>query len=230
MTPRRHMLQAITLFFAASLLTACASRPAVESGSSGAVMPLTELTDWMTGSFSSHDQAMADPDNFRDVRLHMARIWLERSDGPWLYVEQAMANTLDQPYRQRVYQLSAEPGGTFRSRVYRFRDESPESLRALAGAWREPAPLANLSPADLTALEGCDIVMTRAGDASFMGATAGTGCSSTRAGASYTTAQVTITPESLTSWDRGFAASGKQVWGATAGGYRFIKIDGPGVR
>ncbi len=230
MTPRRSLLLAITLIAAASLLAACAARPNADSGSTSAQQPLAELTDWMTGSFSSQQQAESDPANFRDVRLHMARIWPDRSDGPWLYVEQAMANTLDQPYRQRVYRLSAEPGGVFRSRVYRFRDESPESLRALAGAWREPAPLANLSPADLTALEGCDIVMTRAGDASFVGATAGTGCASTRAGASYTTAQVTITPESLTSWDRGFDASGTQVWGATAGGYRFIKSGGPGVR
>jgi len=218
------------LLAATVMLAACASSRQRDPSPSGAPSALAELADWMTGGFSSREQAEADPDNFRDVRLHMARIWPDRSDGPWLYVEQAMASTLDQPYRQRVYQLSAEPGGVFRSRVYRFRDESPEALRALAGAWRVQSPLAGLGPADLTPLEGCDILMTRAGDASFVGATACTGCSSTRAGAAYTTAEVTITPESLTSWDRGFDASGRQVWGATAGGYRFIKIDGLGVR
>ena len=71
---------------------------------------LETLVEWMTGSFSSEAQAAADPDYF-DIRLQMVPIWPDRADGAWLYVEQAAASSLDQPYRQRVYRLSAEADG-----------------------------------------------------------------------------------------------------------------------
>jgi hypothetical protein len=35
-----------------------------------------------------------------------------------------------------------------------------------------------------------------------------------------------VTETTLESWDRGFDAGGEQVWGATAGGYVFEKLDG----
>ena len=72
--------------------------------------------------------------------------------------------------------------------------------------------------------ECCSIWRERAGDA-WVGATCGEGCSSSLAGASYATSEVTVTDEVLTSWDRGFDAAGEQVWGAEAGPYRFVKRD-----
>jgi hypothetical protein len=42
-------------------------------------------------------------------------------------------------------------------------------------------------------------------------------------GASYATSEVVITDEQLLSWDRGWDANGKQVWGAETGGYIFVK-------
>jgi len=32
----------------------------------------------------------------------MVQIWEERTDGYWLYVEQAIAGYQDKPYRQRI--------------------------------------------------------------------------------------------------------------------------------
>ncbi|MDH3592370.1 MAG: CpcT/CpeT family chromophore lyase, partial [Planctomycetota bacterium] len=66
---------------------------------------LALLTERMTGTFSSREQAVADPDNFRAIRLVMLPIWTQRGDGPWLYVEQAAEDALGRPYRQRVYRL-----------------------------------------------------------------------------------------------------------------------------
>ncbi|HRW89883.1 MAG TPA: CpcT/CpeT family chromophore lyase, partial [Flavobacteriales bacterium] len=63
---------------------------------------LAELASWMTGSFSSAAQAEADT-NYYAIELEMARIWPERTDGVWLYVEQAVAAKKEKPYRQRVY-------------------------------------------------------------------------------------------------------------------------------
>jgi hypothetical protein len=169
----------------------------------------------MTGSFSSVEQHRADPDNYRDIRLGMVPIWRDRSDGPWLYVEQAAAASLDRPYRQRVYHLVAESGGAIHSVVYKL----PGNPIRYAGAWKETEPLADLGRDDLTILQGCDMVLTRRKDGAFVGRTVGKRCSNTWGGASYATSEATITEEELTSWDRGYDADGRQVWGATAGGY-----------
>ena len=67
---------------------------------------LRALATAMTGNFTSAEQAKADPD-FKVIHLHIAPIWTERTDGPWLYMEQAAASSLDKPYRQRIYHLHA---------------------------------------------------------------------------------------------------------------------------
>jgi hypothetical protein len=55
----------------------------------------------------------------------------------------------------------------------------------------------------------------------------GKGCGSTLNGASYATSEVLLESTLLLSWDRGFDARDQQVWGATAGGYVFDRLDGP---
>ena len=62
----------------ALVLHACSPPPTTIDGAEAA-----ELAGWMTGTFSSREQALADPDNYFEVRLVMAPIWTERDDGPW---------------------------------------------------------------------------------------------------------------------------------------------------
>ena len=81
------------------------------------------LADWMTGAFSSRAQALEDS-AYVDVRLHMVRIWPHRGDGYWLYVEQALASSLDQPYRQRIYHVNHIGGAYYSSTVYTVPDPS----------------------------------------------------------------------------------------------------------
>lgn len=80
------------------------------------------LATLMTGHFSSAAQAAADTANYFDIRLHVARVWTARADGPWLYVEQAAAETPGEPYRQRVYRLSRRADGAYESAVYTLPD------------------------------------------------------------------------------------------------------------
>jgi len=204
-------------------LAACASGP-VRATANTSNAGLRELTTMMTGAFSSSRQAAADPQNFRDVHLHMSPIWIDRADGPWLYVEQAMATTLDKPYRQRIYQLRANPDNSYTSAVYKLPGDATDSVLSFAGAWNNPSLLNGLTPEQLTPLTGCDIILRRLADGSFTGSTSGSDCASNRQGARYTTSEVMITPTMLTSWDRGFDEQHQQVWGATAGGYRFEKL------
>lgn len=179
---------------------------------------LDVLASWMEGSFSSAQQAGALPSDFYDIRLETRRIWTHRSDGIWLYVEQANAKSLDAPYRQRVYCLESRGFGRATSTVYTL----PEPALDFAGAWKRPELLHSLKREDLAEREGCTIYLEKQALA-WVGGTRGRGCASSLRGAAYATSIVRIFADRLESWDRGFSANGEQVWGSTAGAYIFAK-------
>lgn len=184
------------------------------------VTPAVErLVSLMQGSLSSREQALADSEYF-DIRLHMLPIWPDRDDGRWLYVEQAMAVAQAEPYRQRVYRVSAREDGTIESAVY----ELPDPLR-FALAWKDPSKLDALRHEDLVRKDGCEVLLREAEPGRFVGATGQKSCPSDLRGASYATSEVEITEVGVRSWDRGFDQAGAQVWGATKGGYSFRHDD-----
>ena len=178
---------------------------------------LDDLAAWMAGTFSSAVQAAEDP-GFFAVNLHMAPIWSDRSDGRWLYFEQAVSEEPHRPYRQRVYRLVELLPGLFEAQVFTLPDPG-----AVIGVWISDAPLAELSPDDLEVRDGCAILLRRRGD-SFVGSTLASLCSGTLRGAAYFTSEVIVTPDGIVSWDRGFADDGSQVWGSIYGGYVFDRI------
>jgi hypothetical protein len=178
---------------------------------------LDDLGEWMTGTFSSAAQAAEDPEFF-DVDLHISAIWADRGDGRWFYVEQALAEAPDLPYRQRVYRVTEVASGLFEIQVYTLPDPG-----AVIGAWREETPLSDLAPENLEEREGCSIVLRRRGDA-FIGSTLAWLCTSTLRGATYATSDVMITPDGMVSWDRGFDEDNRQVWGSAVGGSVFDRI------
>jgi hypothetical protein len=181
---------------------------------------LDTLIWWMTGSFSSEAQSQEDTD-FLHIVLHMSRIWRDRSDGVWLYVEQAVASAADRPYRQRVYHLRRVGEDLFASSVYTFDDPLER-----AGAWREESPLADLSPADLKPRVDCTIYLKLRPDGTFEGSTLGRLCSSKLRGSTWASSEVVIGPGGLVSWDRGWDDKGNQKWGSVKAGYRFDRVGG----
>lgn len=213
---------ALPLAAACSLLLAqaCSAPAAEDPASLPPPPPVEELAAWMTGSFSSARQATEAPDDYFDILLHMVPIWTERTDGPWLYVEQAAASAPEAPYRQRVYQLVVLDGGGLRVDIGEF----PGDPLRFAGAWTDPSAFDALRPEDLAPRTGCSVHLERSGGG-YTGSTLGEGCTSTLRGASYATSFVTITEISVTSWDRGFDAQGEQVWGPTEGPYRFLRLE-----
>jgi cyclomaltodextrinase len=176
---------------------------------------LDVLEGYMVGSFNSLDQAKADS-AYLDIALEVVPVWTGRTDGKWLYVEQAVAGRRQRPYRQRVYHLTQEGDGAIRSEVYSL----PDPLR-FAGAWKLDRPLAGLSPDSLEIRSGCAVILRRTSAGSFEGSTTGTDCASSLYGAAYATSEVSVTRDAMTSWDRGFDQSGAQVWGVTLGPYIF---------
>ena len=196
---------------AAVLITGLTTSPRAQAGE------IDLLAKWMTLTFSSAQQAAADT-NFFDIRLEMVRIWRDRTDGFWIYVEQASAKSLSRPYRQRVYHLTGPVDSVYSSDVYTI----PNAMD-YAGQGRSKDALSDLKPSDLSMREGCTVYLKRRPDGSFTGSTRGSGCESTLRGASYATSEVMVTYDRIMSWDRGFDEKGEQVWGATTGGYVFIR-------
>lgn len=201
-------------------LTAAALALSVAPFGAAGASDLDVLASQMTGSFSSEAQALADEDFFH-IQLHMKRIWPGREDGVWLYVEQASAESADQPYRQRVYHVRHVGEDLFASSVFTF-----DEPLARAGAWRLEAPLADLSPDDLEERDGCTIYLVRRADGAFEGSTLGRLCTSNLRGATWASSEVVITGDGLVSWDRGWNDTGEQIWGAEKAGYRFDRLPG----
>ena len=213
----------MTAILLLALLLAPATRPADTADMADTADPVREVAARLTGSFDSSRQAAEDPRYF-DVSLRVAPVWPERDDGPWLYVEQALASAPDRPYRQRVYRL-LERDGEVVSEVYAL----PGDPLDFAGAWRRPGAFDGISPADLAQRAGCDVVLSHdAGLDAYVGGTQGRGCASDLNGAAHATSEVRLFADRLESWDRGYDAGGVQVWGAEAGPYVFRRAGDAG--
>ncbi len=214
-----RLIRTLTVTLMSLALFACAAAPHRDAITPDD--PAAKVAAMMQGHYDSRDQAAADKTYF-PIALAMVLIWPQRSDGHWLYVEQAMADTPDKPYRQRAYRVYSGEDGEVISEVYTIAE--PE--RFVQG-WRTGS-LAALHRDMLQPRTGCAVHLRAQGDAAqsmvwWQGATVGNGCASERSGAAYATAEVRLEAERMSSWDRGFDADGKQVWGATAGAYVFVK-------
>jgi CpeT protein len=178
---------------------------------------LSLLVQYMVGDFSSLEQSRKDS-AFFDIRLHIRPIWTSDAGNHWLYVEQATAAAESKPYRQRIYKVEREGRKGFKSIVYTLPDQAK-----WAGKYNTPEAFDVLKPSELFLREGCTVFLEKQKNGSFTGSTRGTGCESNLRGAKYATSTVTITNKMLLSWDQGFNEKGEQVWGATKGGYEFVK-------
>lgn len=182
---------------------------------------LTELQDHMCGEYDNHEQYLADSRFFLN-KLHIVPIWTSRSDGPWLYLEQAAADKPDRPFRQRIFHLRSHGKDQAEIVVFIFRESPLEH----AGAWKHQSLLGNVTPDQLRRREGCSLHLARQPDGGWTGGTSGTGCSSDIRGATYSTFEIAIFPDTIRAWDRGYDHDGRQVWGSTIGPYVFRKITG----
>lgn len=179
---------------------------------------LIQLKNWMQGSFNSEKQSKEDKEFF-NIHLNTKEIWKGEGKGTWLYVEQAAEGYLDKPYRQRVYQLKQIDEDKFASVIYTF-----EEPLKYAGDFKKEKPLDGLSPSSLKKREGCTVFLQwQEAEQSYTGSTDAKKCLSKLRGATYATSEVTVSKNGMVSWDRGYDAQDKQVWGAVKAGYIFLK-------
>lgn len=178
---------------------------------------LPELFAMMQGSFNSEVQSQVDTTYF-NISLHMYPIWEDK--GNFLYVEQALNARQDNPYRQRIYEVTQLNDSIYSSAIYTIADDS-----LWIGKWKTPKAFDSLDMSKVTKKEGCEVLLKRLEPNYFKGETGEKSCESTLYGASYATSEVEILEDKIISWDRGFDAKGEHIWGAEKGGYIFNKLD-----
>jgi CpeT protein len=217
MNPIRTVVAALGTSVVALIHAGCGVEVDVAAPPATIAPEVDRLANWLTGSFDSSAQAARDA-AFLDISLNACRVWPSRTDGRWIYLEQARSDALDRPYRQRMYRVRFDADGRLVSEVFAF----AEGMRPAAGSWRDPGSLDTVMPELLLPREGCAVHL-RWNGGRFEGGTEGEGCESSLAGASYATSEVVIDATSISSWDRGFDATGTQVWGSEAGAYEFLR-------
>lgn len=195
-------------------------KPTLSSNCDSIEDPFSYLQSCMNGTFDSELQSQQDTDFFH-INLRMIPIWPEYSGDKqfYLYVEQAVATSLDKPYRQRIYKVEKINDDSFVSHIYTMTE--PERFIGKNGS---DQIFKLVSPDSLQRKDGCEVYLKYdSTKQNFSGSTGEKTCASDLRGASYASSKVTIEKDMMISWDQGFDKGGKQVWGAVKGGYIFRK-------
>jgi CpeT protein len=169
----------------------------------------------LIGRYDSAEQAARDP-AFKSIHLVICPALAPELGERVLYVEQASADALDKPYRQRLYVVDSLGAEQVTSRVFELKN--PTAAVGLC----DRGTLARFVRADVEERLGCAVSLHREGTA-FVGSTTGRTCTSTLRGAAWATSEVRLDEHGLVSWDRGFDEGARQVWGAVSGPYEFVR-------
>lgn len=201
------------------LLSLSACRPAMEEEAPVPVDNLEQLATFMQGSFRNEAQALSDS-SFFDLSLEVRQIWPERTDGYWLYMEQALTAARENPFRQRVYHLAQAEGDTILLSVYAIAGSFQ-----YAGAYNNDSILSSIQADSLQHKIGCHLYFTpQDAPQRYMGVNKPGSCEVQVKGVSYLMSEVTVFADSLYSWDRGYNDKDEVVWGANSGGYKFTRL------
>lgn len=188
---------------------------------------LLTLANYMAGEFDNQQQAAAEPAWYVHLHFWQRPVPLFTADSLTFFAEQANIVNLDQPYRSRILRLrhSKTAPDSLEVQYYRFKE-----LAAFQGAGRNPERLKSLTPDDLEFLPGCILNIEQrqtAPDSSVFAAVPppDTCCRFCYQGK---TIQVSLgfeaTAEEFRSYDKGINPdTGKAIWGALLGPYRFTK-------
>jgi hypothetical protein len=188
---------------------------------------LIALAHYLAGEFDNREQALADPAWYVHLRLWQRPVPLFTADSLTLFAEQASVVNLDQPYRQRIMRLQEGSGHDAPLQVQFYMPKDPSALR---GAGRNPGLLNTLTTDELDLLPGCILIVQQqqlAANSYHFSASPppDARCCFTYRGS---TVQVSLgfetTEKEFLSYDKGIDPStGKAIWGALLGPYRYAK-------
>jgi len=181
-----------------------------------------EVVQRLTGKMDTTQQAAVNP---KVAKVQMTTCLLQQSNPSQnsflLYQEQALLEDLSKPYRQRFLEISPQSlSKTVRSRAFK-----PTNPTAFVNFCDRRLAQRVLSPQDLGEAV-CSVFLKRVGE-DYVGVTPATGCPANVRGAVRITNQITLRKNEMDTWDRGFDANGKQVWGAQGEAYQFRRTATP---
>lgn len=185
---------------------------------------LQTLAAYLSGEFDNRQQAIADPAWFVHLKLWQRPVPLFREDSVTLFAEQANVLQLEHPYRQRVlrlYQPDPSDASLLLGQYYSLK--RPDRFK---GAGQNPERLLTLTEAEIEQLPGCILQISQPQEQQFV-ATPPPDC---RCFFSYQGEQREVrlgfvaSPEEFLSYDTGIdIGTGKAIWGAVMGAYRYTK-------
>ncbi len=182
-----------------------------------------EFMSMASGSWSSRIQS-AEP-GYDWVESETVRILTERTEGVWLYQENAviaddpdappLPGAKERPYFQIVIHLRTLGPGEVLATTYRL--ANPQARLGARGHWARAAQ--PFDPAWIGEV-ACMNSMQRVAEGFWQGAAE---CPNDYKGAVKVDSRSVRTRDAYVNWDRGRDADGKLVWGPANGGYIFTR-------
>ena len=181
-------------------------------------LQLQSFATVLSGKFSSKEQASREP-GYSAVIFSNTPIWRERS-GYWFYQELYDAEKNTSVYYQRIINVKRVDSLIISSTSYMIPNQ-----KKYKNAWKNPQVLNHLTKDSLAIRNGCDVHFKNTVSSIYQGKTQkGTCLSSFSEKISYTTSDILISKNKISSWDRGYDSNGKQIWGKIQGPYIFRRI------
>ncbi|WP_299608309.1 chromophore lyase CpcT/CpeT [uncultured Aquimarina sp.] len=179
---------------------------------------LEDFVQILTGKFSSKKQAKEES-GYAAVCLINSPIWKDQS-GYWFYQELFNEEKSTAIYNQRIINIKRVDSITISSSSYII----PNQKKYING-WKDTSLFNQLTIDSLTVRAGCDVYFKKKTSTIYQGKTSKNSCSSSFSKKiKYTTSNIVMSRNKISSWDRGYDSEGKQVWGKIEGPYDFIRV------
>lgn len=173
-----------------------------------------EVVSHLVGIMDTSAQSQV---NSKRVNVQMTTCKVQLKDevnSVYLYQEQALATKLDQPYRQRILKIISLENNQVESKAYKLTNETQ-----FINFCNQSESNKILQKTDLT--ESICSVFLRPVVTIYIGETPPEGCSANVRGAVKITNKIILHSQGMDTFDQGFDAEGKQVWGAVNDSYQF---------
>ena len=197
---------------------------------------LIALGTYLAGEFDNQPQALAEPAWYVHLRLWKRPVPLFTEDSITLFAEQASVVNLEQPYRPRLFRLRQSEQYPQKLKVdyYMFKD-----ISAVKGAGRNPKLLRQITTEQIEFLPDCSLeIEVEQLDTGYSFETFSTSEGAQPGNATHrpctftyqnNTYQVSlgfrVTEKELQTYDKGIdPQTGRAIWGALMGAYRFTKL------
>ncbi|WP_233220764.1 chromophore lyase CpcT/CpeT [Chlorogloea sp. CCALA 695] len=179
---------------------------------------LKTLADYMTGEFDNQEQALADPAWYVHLKLWQVPVQLFTEDSITFFAEQANIVSLNRPYRPRLIRLQQK-------QEIKVQYYMPKNPSAVNGASTNIDLLKTLTVEDFELLPGCLLDVKIENKVFTASLPQGAKCCFNYAGE---TKQVSLgfqaRQDEFLSYDKGIdSETGKALWGAILGPFRFQK-------